>query len=60
MLAIVVWRETTCVETIAELNAVLDAIAAKVANERPQDVEVTRANSDTLRRILGAPGVQRV
>jgi len=54
MLADVTWRSKKNVETIGELDAVLDAISREVSPERPQAVDIGRANGDCLTLVIGA------
>jgi len=54
MLAEVTWRSTVKVESIRELDSVLDAISTEVSPEQPQAVHIVRSNGDCLTVVLGA------
>lgn len=56
MLAEVTWRSTVRVDSIQQLDEVLDSIARQVDPRRPQAVNVIRANGDCLSIVLGAMG----
>lgn len=54
MVAEVTWRESTSVQSVAELDAVLDDLARQFSPDRPQAVHVTRSNGDSLTIVLGS------
>ncbi|MBO0700538.1 MAG: hypothetical protein J2P46_19230 [Zavarzinella sp.] len=54
MFAEVEWRTTVGTKSVRELDDVLDAIAREVSPQRPQAVDITRANGDCLTIVLGA------
>lgn len=54
MMAEVTWRATDRVESVCELDRVLDRILSEVSPELPQAVFVARRNGDCLTIVLGA------
>jgi hypothetical protein len=54
MIAKIAWRSSSKVNSIDELDDILDAIAKEVSPELPQAVNITRSNGDCLTIVLGA------
>lgn len=54
MIAEVVWRSTISVNTIGEIDDVLDAITKEVSLELPQAIPIIRTNGDCLTLVLGS------
>jgi|ERR1051325_5032606 hypothetical protein len=54
MIAEVSWRSSIKVNSVDELDDILNAIAKEVAPELPQAVNITRTNGDCLTIVLGA------
>ena len=54
MMAEITWRSTDRVESVFELDCLLDRFASEVSPELPQAVFVTRPNGDCLTIVLGA------
>ena len=54
IIAEVAWRSCVKVNSVRELDEVLDRIAREVSPELPQAVNITRRNGDCLTIVLGA------